>query len=801
MKKKLLTLTFTLVLLIGLVTAMGMNASAAGVPTALNRSPVVYTADNLWNYVAQSYDGDVIVLGQDITYDDKNDSEPYVLPFGSQSDMVLDLNGHTLDITTRADALIELDYGATRLHIINSKPETPAKIIMRTKRGDASIVDLSNKNCSLFVYDGVELAMGEKGDQAEAYRQTHVIKATAFSDIALYGATVTNNIANGNGIKLTSTTSVAFDSSTVTLHGGAVINAETSCIYLSDSYDYPTFKIGSAHLNCNEEYYEAIFNYIPASSATAQVKALTFGDILFSSKYAAYNATAGGRLDNNGISNSQKLIDFKTECDITFKLPGVLTECYHASTKSLLNSFCGHYTVCSDCYHLMEIEEHTSVAATVNCTSDGYTGGYNCACGYKTIKPATAYGHKYTEYAKKAATCTEYGYKNTMYKCESCATYFDSNKNEISFKVFSQNRIDPLGHDLYTIKAKEPTCTESGTTSDYQKCTRCASIFTMGGTPLGGAKWAAIYRTALGHDMVKVAAKKATTTADGNIEYYDCSRCDHISSDAEGKIAIETAKVTKIKSVTLSKTEYTYNGKEQKPSVTVKDSAGKTLKNGTDYKVTYESGRKNPGKYSVRVDFMGKYSGTTRVYYTIAPKVTSKVTIAQSTKAIKLTWEKVTGATGYRVYQYNTKTKKWDSIKTTTSTSYKVEKLKAGTIYKFRIKAYKKDDGTIWGKATETIETATKCTTPSITKLTTTKGKASFTWSNVSGESGFQVYYSTKKDSGYKKVKSYGANKLTGSKSKLKSGKKYYFKVRAYKKTASGTVYSSWSAVKSVKIK
>ena len=57
------------------------------------------------------------------------------------------------------------------------------------------------------------------------------------------------------------------------------------------------------------------------------------------------------------------------------------------------------------------------------------------------------------------------------------------------------------------------------------------------------------------------------------------------------------------------------------------------------------------------------------------------------------------------------------------------------------------------------------------------------------------------KDGTYKKVNSYKANKLSGSKSKLKSGKKYYFKVRAYKKTSSGTVYSSWSSIKSVKIK
>ena len=659
MKKKILTITVTLVLFIGLVAAMGMNASAAGVPTALNRSPVVYTADNLWNYVAQSYNGDVIILGQDITYDDKNDGEEYVLPFGSQSDMVLDLNGHTLDITTRADALIELDYGATRLHIINSKPQTLAKIIMRTKRGDASIVDLSNKNCSLFVYDGVELAMGEKGDQAEAYRQTSVIKATAFSDIALYGATVTNNIANGCGIKFESHSSIDFDQSTVTLHGGAVINAETSCIYLSDSYDYPTFKIGSAHLNCDQEYYAAIFNYNPASSATAQVKALTFGDILFSSKYAAYNATAGGRLDNNGISNSQKLIEFKTKCDITFKLQGVLTECYHASTKSLLNSFCGHYTVCSACYSLMEIEAHTREVASVTAATENTNGEIvyaNCDCGFKA--PTT---------------------------------------------VFS-----------------------------------------------------------------------------------------------------------KIASIKLSSSTVTYNGKVRNPSITIKDANGKALVEGTDYDVTVPSGRKNPGIYKYVVTFKGNYEGTKTLNFTINPKTVDVATIkaTQSTSVIKLTWDAVEGATGYRVYQYSPSKGKFVQIASVKGvTSYrKATNLKAGTEYKFKVKAYTKlSDGTVlWATASKEFLTATECKAPSITSVTSpSKSKATVKWSNVDGETGFQLYYSTKKDSGYKKVVSYEANKLAGSKtfSSSASGKTIYFKVRAYQKVNGQTIFSEWSTVKSVKLK
>lgn len=147
------------------------------------------------------------------------------------------------------------------------------------------------------------------------------------------------------------------------------------------------------------------------------------------------------------------------------------------------------------------------------------------------------------------------------------------------------------------------------------------------------------------------------------------------------------------------------------------------------------------------------------------------------------------------------KTKSWKKIKTTTATSYKVQKLTAGTKYKFRVKAYKKDDGTIWGAASSTFETATKCKTPTLKVTSTKKGVAALTWTNVNGESAYQVYYSTSKNGTYKKLATTKANVAKYSKKKLKSKKTYYFKVRAVTKTASGNVYSAWSSVKSVKIK
>ncbi len=70
----------------------------------------------------------------------------------------------------------------------------------------------------------------------------------------------------------------------------------------------------------------------------------------------------------------------------------------------------------------------------------------------------------------------------------------------------------------------------------------------------------------------------------------------------------------------------------------------------------------------------------------------TSITKTSSTKnSVTLKWKKVT-ASGYKVQQYNAKTKKWKSVKTLSSskTSFKITKLKKNTSYKFRIVAYKK---------------------------------------------------------------------------------------------------------------
>ena len=71
--------------------------------------------------------------------------------------------------------------------------------------------------------------------------------------------------------------------------------------------------------------------------------------------------------------------------------------------------------------------------------------------------------------------------------------------------------------------------------------------------------------------------------------------------------------------VTLSKDAFTYDGNEQKPTVTV-NVGGKTLTENTDYTVTWPSDCKNAGTKTITVTFKGNYGGTAQANYEIKQK-------------------------------------------------------------------------------------------------------------------------------------------------------------------------------------
>lgn len=71
-----------------------------------------------------------------------------------------------------------------------------------------------------------------------------------------------------------------------------------------------------------------------------------------------------------------------------------------------------------------------------------------------------------------------------------------------------------------------------------------------------------------------------------------------------------------------------------------------------------------------------------------APSNVSKLKSSPDGQTLKLSWEKVKRADGYKIYKYNSSKDKWESITETKKTSYTVKNLKHGTSYTFAVKAY-----------------------------------------------------------------------------------------------------------------
>lgn len=172
---------------------------------------------------------------------------------------------------------------------------------------------------------------------------------------------------------------------------------------------------------------------------------------------------------------------------------------------------------------------------------------------------------------------------------------------------------------------------------------------------------------------------------------------------------------------------------------------------------------------------------------------------------ITLSWDKTKNATGYIVYGYNTKTKKYEKINSTGKNTFTVTKvagkaLKSGTKYKLKVRAYINKAGKNYYGAYSSLTATTKVAKVTDVKLTSKKRQnLSVAWKKVTGAKGYQIAISTKAKTGYKAVGK--TTKLKFIKKKLNSGKKYYVKVRAYQVINKKTVYGAYSKAKAIKIK
>lgn len=172
-------------------------------------------------------------------------------------------------------------------------------------------------------------------------------------------------------------------------------------------------------------------------------------------------------------------------------------------------------------------------------------------------------------------------------------------------------------------------------------------------------------------------------------------------------------------------------------------------------------------------------------YLDTLPNVSGFKGAPTSSSSIKLSWNKVSGANGYIIYQYNNSTKAWVRIaKTnTTANTYTVSKLKAGVIYKYAVKPYKTlNKKEITSASYPQITVSTNMADVTGFKATSaSENTVNLKWNKVSYAKGYIIYqYDASKKSWVRIAKTTTPDN-TYTVNKLKAGKTYKFAIKAYK--------------------
>lgn len=170
-------------------------------------------------------------------------------------------------------------------------------------------------------------------------------------------------------------------------------------------------------------------------------------------------------------------------------------------------------------------------------------------------------------------------------------------------------------------------------------------------------------------------------------------------------------------------------------------------------------------------------------------KLDASVKVNTNKQRIVLSWKKADGADGYQIYQYNEKKKKYvllDTIGDAKTTKYRTEKKYANAAeYSFKVRAYALDtDGKtkVAGKYSKVLKVATPpAKVKGAAASAKNKAQAQITWKKVKNADGYRVFRSTSRNGKYTAIKTVkGEKALSYTDTKAKSGKKYYYKVKAF---------------------
>ena len=245
----------------------------------------------------------------------------------------------------------------------------------------------------------------------------------------------------------------------------------------------------------------------------------------------------------------------------------------------------------------------------------------------------------------------------------------------------------------------------------------------------------------------------------------------------------------------------TYTGDAYTPSITVRDS-GKVLQNGVDYTLTY-SDNVNPGLATITIQGLSNnYTGTKKITFRIGGVAVSGLQVsAINATSIKLKWQQQGYADGYQVCNSKSKV-----VKTVNggNDSTTVAGLKPGKTYKYKVRSYTTNSQgeRSYSAASAVVTATTKLKTPAVTLKRNGTGRMRIKWTKSTNADGYEIFYKNTKSAKYRRIKKVDdVNTRICNVRGIKSGKKCYVRVRAYKKTGSTTLRSAMSKTKTIKVK
>ena len=453
---------------------------------------------------------------------------------------------------------------------------------------------------------------------------------------------------------------------------------------------------------------------------------------------------------------------------------------------------CCSKAVCTRCHNAYGAFDETAHfggtevrnAVTATCTQSGYTGDTYClGCGVK-LESGTEIqqtGHTWGEWIPiTAPTCVQKGVEKRV--CTKDEAHVETRE------------VNALGHD-YIGTLTKPTCEEKGYTTYV--CSRCQDSYTGDYTDAlahawnegeitiaptctqaGEKKYVCLNDTshfytepvaATGHkasQSVQIENKvEATCTQSGSFEeVVYCAVCH-----------TELSRVSQA----IAALEHDYQSLVTAPTAT---RPGFTTYTCTRCSQSYADSYTSP---------TGKVGGF---------KCKARTAAAQS-----VTWNKVTGVSGYQVQISNAAGNKWATYTTLKAgvNAYTFKGLAAGSAYKFRVRFFvQAADGKNYFSPWAAITSPTLPAGTSISKLTPAKKAFTAQWTKNAGVTGYQIQYGVKANfAGAKALTVKNKNTVKASMKSLSTQKVYYVRIRTYKAIGGVNYFSTWSKTYKVKTK